>query len=274
MAADTFTFALITDTHIRPPQGDDSSPYAVNDLANDRARYACQLLASHQPAFTIHLGDMVHTLPHLPTYQAACDEAHRIFDPLKPDLHFVPGNHDIGDKPMAASPAGAVDDQTMSVYQTQFGPSWHCFEQGELLCVVINSSLVNSGSEMEQEQRNWLETVLKQGAGKRIFLFSHYPPFINQPDEPSHYDNYAEPGRSWLLELIEAHQVEAVISGHVHQFFYNRIGHTKFYCLPPTSFTRQDYAELYRTTCEAEFGRDDTGKFAVALVHVGQRLWL
>lgn len=269
MVAKPFTFALITDTHIRPPQGDDSSPYAVNDLANGRARFACNLLAAQEPEFTVHLGDMVHTLPHLPTYQAACDEAHRIFDPLKPQLHFVPGNHDIGDKPMAASPAGAVDDQTMSVYQTQFGPSWHCFEQQGCLFVVINSSLVNSQTAMEEEQRLWLETTLSRHDGKRTFLFSHYPPFINQPAEPSHYDNYAEPGRSWLLDLIAKHEIEAVISGHVHQFFYNRLGKSKFYCLPPTSFTRQDYAELYRTTCEKEFGRDDTGKFAVALVHVG-----
>ncbi|MEM7303766.1 MAG: metallophosphoesterase [Pseudomonadota bacterium] len=268
MVAKPFTFALITDTHIRPPQGDDSSPYAVNDLANGRARYACDLLAAQEPEFTVHLGDMVHTLPHLPTYQAACDEAHRIFDPLKPELHFVPGNHDIGDKPMAASPAGAVDDYTMSAYHTQFGPSWHCFENQGCLFVVINSSLINSQTEMEKEQRFWLETTLSRHTNKRTFIFSHYPPFINQPSEPSHYDNYAEPGRSWLLDLIEKHAVEAVISGHVHQFFYNRLGRTKFYCLPPTSFTRQDYAELYRTICEDEFGRDDIGKFAVALVHV------
>ena len=275
MATSGFTFALITDTHIRPPGGDESSPYAVNDLANERARFACNLLAAHNPEFTVHLGDMVHTLPHLPTYQSACGEAHLIFAPLKPHLHFVPGNHDIGDKPMAASPAGAVDDQTISAYQAQFGPSWHYFEKNECLFIVINSSLVNSQTAMEEEQRLWLETILARHAGKRIFLFSHYPPFINQPDEPSHYDNYAEPGRSWLLNLIERHEIEAVLSGHVHQFFYNRIGSAKFYCLPPTSFTRQDYAELYRTSCGQEFGRDDKGKFAVALMHVtddGHRL--
>ena len=33
-----FTFAIVTDTHIRPPEGDQSSPFPVNDLANARAR--------------------------------------------------------------------------------------------------------------------------------------------------------------------------------------------------------------------------------------------
>ena len=35
-----FKFAVLTDTHIRAPLGDQSSPYPVNDKANDRARYA------------------------------------------------------------------------------------------------------------------------------------------------------------------------------------------------------------------------------------------
>ncbi|MEM8744901.1 MAG: hypothetical protein AAGF14_09730, partial [Pseudomonadota bacterium] len=99
-------------------------------------------------------------------------------------------------------------------------------------------------------------------------LFSHYPPFINTPDEPLHYDNYEAPGRLWLLDLVSKCNVEAVFSGHVHQFFFNRIGETKFYCLPATSFTRQDYSELYEIGPAPEFGRNDGGKFSYALVDI------
>ena len=58
-----FSFGVISDTHVRAPQGDLSSPFPVNEKANDRARYACSLLAAQQPAFVVHLGDMVHPLP-------------------------------------------------------------------------------------------------------------------------------------------------------------------------------------------------------------------
>ncbi|MGI9514543.1 MAG: metallophosphoesterase family protein [Anderseniella sp.] len=268
MGKTDFTFGIITDTHILPSQGDDSSPYAVNDLANERARYACALLAAHSPDFTIHLGDMVHTLPHLPTYRDACHEAHSIFESLKPNLHYVAGNHDIGDKPMVASPAGGVDQQSENGYSKHFGESWYGFQHGDCVFFVLNSSLVNTGTERETTQRRWFEQELRAHSGKRLFVCSHYPPFINQPDEPAHYDNYEEPGRKWLLDLMNEHRVEAVFSGHVHQFFYNCYGYTKLYCLPPTSFTRQDYSELYRTRPEPEFGRDDRGKFSVALIHV------
>lgn len=262
------TFAIITDTHIRPPGGDESSPFPVNDLANGRARYAVASIARHRPAFTVHLGDMVHPLPHLPTYAEAADEALRIFEPLGEDIHYVPGNHDIGDKPMAGSPAGPVTEETAELYGQFFGQDCFSFERSGTRFVVINSSLAGTGNALEEKQRDWLEQELAEHSDKRLFLFSHYPPFITFPDEPLHYDNYEVSSRAWILDLLEKHQVEAVFCGHVHQFFYNRAGGVKFYCLPPTSFIRQDYSELYPVEPAPEFGRNDTGKFSYALVDV------
>ncbi len=263
-----FTFAVITDTHIRAPEGDLSSPYPVNDKANGRARYAVEVVLANQPDLTIHLGDMVHPLPHLPAYGSACDEARRILQPLEPALHFVPGNHDIGDKPAMASPAGPVTDQSRQAFEAAFGQSWHAFSHRGIRFVVVNSSLVNTGTTAEAAQQAWLEKTLSEAKDERLFLFSHYPPFITEPGEPEHYDNYAEPGRTWLLNLAADHGVEAIFSGHTHQFFFNRYRGVKLYVLPPTSFTRQDYAELYRGTPAAEFGRDDTGKFGITLIDV------
>jgi len=273
--APLFTFGVITDTHIRPPDLDASSPFPVNDRANGRARHAIGLLAGHQPEFVLHLGDMVHTLPHMPTYGAACREALSIFEPLRDRMHFMPGNHDIGDKPSLDSPADPVTPQTVEVYAENFGDTYRAFAHHDCLFVLMNASLVNSGTELELAQRDWLETTLANAQGKRIFLCSHYPPFIDQTSEQAHYDNYSEPGRSWLLGLLKRHAVEAVFSGHVHQFFYNRLGDARLYCLPPVSFIRQDYAELYHVGPTAEYGRDDPGKYSVALVDVfadGHRL--
>ena len=153
-----FRFGIITDTHVRAPHGDQSSPFPVNDLANDRARYACQLLAAQEPEFTIHLGDMVHPLPHMSAYAEACTEALSIFKPL-PELHFVPGNHDIGDKPMPASPAVPASDDSVAIYANYFNDSYHAFEKHDCLIIVINSSVLNTGTQTEAEQRDWLEVL-------------------------------------------------------------------------------------------------------------------
>ncbi len=270
-----FTFAIITDTHIRSPEGDLSSPFAVNKLANARARYAVAAIAAHQPEFTIHLGDMVHPLPALPSYGPAAEEALSILEPISNGLRFVPGNHDVGDKPMPATPAGPVEDSSVRLYEKYFGSSYYSFDHQGVHFVTVNASLFNSGGVLEQEQRQWLENDLTENTAQRTVLFSHYPPFIDHKTEPSHYDNYGEPGRSWLLDLAERHNVEAVFSGHVHQFFYNRIADMKLYCLPPTSFTRQDYSELYGIGPADQYGRNDEGKFSYALIDIfehGHRL--
>jgi len=266
-----FSFAIITDTHVRPAELDESSPFPVNDLANDRARFAIAAIAAEEPPFVLHLGDLVHTLPHLPTYQDAASEAREIFSPVADKLHVMPGNHDIGDKPNPDAPAGPADAHTISQFETAFGAQYHSFEHDGCLFAMINSSLVNSGTTYESEQKAWLEKTLADNAGKRLFVCSHYPPFIYAPDEQSHYDNYAEPGRSWFLDLVQRHNVEAVFSGHVHHYFFNRAGETLFYCLMPTSFIRQDYAEMYAIEPPDQYGRNDEGKFAYAMVDVFQK---
>jgi len=45
-------FAIVTDTHIRPPGGDLSSPFPVNLKANGRAEYAIGMLAAAKPEAT------------------------------------------------------------------------------------------------------------------------------------------------------------------------------------------------------------------------------
>ena len=266
-----FTFAIISDTHIRPPGGDQSSPFPVNLKANARARFAVREIARRRPAFTVHLGDMVHPMPSLPTFASAAEEAKRILAPLGSGLKFVPGNHDVGDKPLKGLPAEYASAESLALFEAHFGPSWHGFEHDACHFVVINSSLINRGIAAEQEQRNWLEHELARAGGKRTFLFVHYPPFITVADEPSHYDNIDEPGRGWLLELIKRYSIEAVFSGHVHHFFYNRHHASQLYVLPPTSFIRQDYSELFPIEPASEYGRDDVGKYGVTFVDVFER---
>ena len=266
-----FSFGVITDTHIRAPEGDQSSPFPVNDLANDRARFAACLLGEHSTRFNVHLGDMVHPLPGMPAYNSACETALEIFKPLKPDLYFVPGNHDIGDKPMPGLPAAAIDQSALASFHTHFGSDYYCFRQDDCLFITINSSLLNCENEFSEAQMTWLEKTLKECVAARVFLFMHYPLFIHSSSEAEHYDNIAEPDRGKLIGLIDEYAIELVLSGHVHHHFYNRAGNCKCYTLPPTSFTRQDYAEMFRVGPTLEYGRDDKEKYSVAVIDIYER---
>ncbi|MEZ5908117.1 MAG: metallophosphoesterase [Hyphomicrobiaceae bacterium] len=266
-----FTFAIISDTHVRPPGGDESSPFPVNLLANGRARQAVALIVAEKPELTFHLGDMVHPMPSLPTFGPAAAEAKRILAPLGKDLHYVPGNHDVGDKPLKGLPAEFASEESLALYEQAFGAPWYAVAHGGCRFIILNSSIMNSGLEAERLQRQWLERELAAPDPSRTFVLIHYPPYITQADEPSHYDNIDEPARSWLLEQIAKARVEAVFSGHVHHFFFNRLAGCHLYVLPPTSFIRQDYAELFPIEPALEYGRNDTGKFGVTLVDVHER---
>jgi 3',5'-cyclic AMP phosphodiesterase CpdA len=263
-----FSFAVIADTHTRPEEGDLSSPWQVNALANDRCRYVTARLNQLRPAFIIHLGDVVHPVPALPTYGGAAQAALAMFDTLDAEIRFIPGNHDVGDKPFKAMPAAAVTDDGVALYERYFGAPFSAFDHEDCRFVLINSPVLNSGLAGEEEQRAWLETELAASKGKRVFLFTHYPPYILERDEPPNYDNIDEPQRSWLLSLIEICGVEALFAGHVHNFFYHRHGVTDCYLLPATSFFRQDYAELFRIEAAPEHGRNDAEKLGFFMVDV------
>ena len=263
-----FSFAIIADTHIMPDDGSDTAPYAVLNKANQRARMVVADLKLHYPEFVIHLGDMVRPFPALQNYDDVCRLALNIFQDIPCPVHYLPGNHDIGDKPIACAPAPQVCDDFIGKYKEHFGPTFDAFEHQGVQFITLNASVMNSGLSEEADQWVWLEQFTKDHVDERCFVFIHYPPYLTIRDEQPHYDNIDEPGRTQLLELLKSLNVEGMFAGHVHHFFYNRDVQTDMYCLPSTAFTRHDFSELFAIAPGSEFGRDDAEKLGYAMVDV------
>ena len=263
-----FRFAVIADTHLNAVDGASSSPFAVNARANERARAVFEHVNRWQPAFVVHVGDIVHPVPELPSFAPACERFKALAAAIEAPLHLVAGNHDVGDKPVAWMPAGTVTQENVERYRAIFGPDFYSFDGHGVHCVVIDAQIVNSGLPAEAEQRAWLEQDLASHRGQRMFFFIHYPPYVSERDEPGSYDNLDEPGRSWLLELLHRYRPEALFAGHVHNQWYDLYEHTELYILPSTAFVRQDYAELFRVPPLGEFGRDDRTKLGYYVVDV------
>ncbi len=274
LGARLFTFAVVTDTHLN--QGDDecNSPFAVNALANRRLRHVVNDLNRRDLAFVVNVGDLLHPVPAVPElYDRAAARYLEQSAALRHTQYLTPGNHDVGDKPNPWAPTASVCDAYLACWERHFGAHYRAFDHGDCHFVIINAQLLNSGLKAEAEQRAWLEAGLAANRGRRIILFSHYPPFVADEDEPEHYDNIGEPGRSWLTGLAREHGVEALFAGHVHNFWFNRIGATDCYLLPSTAFVRQDYSEMYRAPPgpDDEAGRNDRPKLGYVLVHVHAR---
>jgi 3',5'-cyclic AMP phosphodiesterase CpdA len=262
-------FVVVADSHIRFPD-DDVETYPSNSLMVARNEFVVDACNRIGPAFIVHLGDIVHPLPVEDAHEAAVRLAAGVYARLQAPIHFVAGNHDIGDKPNAYVAVPPVAEENYGVFERFWGEPYKSFDSGDLHFTLIDTPVLNSGFQRELEQRAWLESDLAEAsaAGRRTFVFTHYPPFVREPDENVHYDNLAEPARSWLLDLIEQHQVEAVFSGHVHNFLYNHLGGTEFYVLPSTGFTRPDYSELAAVPPDSENGRDDPAKLGFFVIDV------
>lgn len=265
-----FRFALVADTHVNESERRSTSHYATNGMANGRARHVIASVArtSPAPAFALHLGDIVHPVPELPTFGPAVAIFREMAASLPFPFHLIPGNHDVGDKRVDWMPAGTVTAEHVEQYRRLLGPDRFAFDHGGCRFVAMNAQLFNSGLPEEAAQRGWLASQVESAGERRVFLFSHYPPYVSEPDEPGSYDNIDEPARGWLLGLMRSPRVEAFFAGHVHNFWYDRIGGCRMYLLPATSFLRHDYSEFFRVGPVAEFGRDDTGKFGHFVVDV------
>ncbi len=263
-----FTFVVYTDSHVNQSEHESMSPHEVNKLANGRHRHVLNEINRISPDFAIHLGDLVHPVPVMDIYADAADRFHEQTKELECPLHLIPGNHDVGDKPIKWGPAEVVSDKSLALWEKHFGPHFHSFEHNGCKFILLNAQIINSGLAADRAQRDWLESELDSSAGKRIFVCIHYPPFVFSPEELEYYDNIAEPGRSWLLGLFERHSVEASFSGHVHNFWYHRHADTQLYILPSITFVRHDYSEMYRVPAGTEAGRNDEVKLGYYIVDV------
>lgn len=263
-----FTVGLVSDTHCNEREDFSASPYPANAEANARARHVFACLEREQPEFVVHLGDMVNPVPELPTYGEAVANFRDIAASVTRPLHLVPGNHDIGDKPVSWMPAGTIDSESIAIYEEAFGRHFYAIEHHGIRFLVLNAALINSGVAQEREQRAWLEHEFAENAGVRTFVFIHYPLYVSDPDEAGSYDNIEEPGRSWLMGLVCKYKPEALFAAHVHNFWYDVLGETETYVLPSTCFVRNDYSELFRVEAGDQYGRNDGAKLGFAMLDI------
>ncbi len=265
-----FQFAVIADSHIRLQDGIEEGGYTSNRFTIERAKYVVQCVNELQPNFVIHLGDLVHPIPALPIHEEAMQKAADIFAQIDAPFYALPGNHDIGDKPNGWLPAPVVEEDSHLIFAKHWGSLTQSFSTQTCHFICLDSSIMNSGFKREQAQRMWLENELREAKDKelRVIIFMHYPLFICDPDEPTHYDNVDQPARSWHLQLFKQHGVEAVFSGHVHNVFIGIHENTTYYSVPSMAFVRPEYSELATVGPGDEYGRNDTAKLGFYLVRV------
>ncbi len=247
----TARFAVIADTHLEP---------ASHAVANIRARRVVEAIRRRAPDFVLHLGDVVHPLPGDPGHAGAEAQAAEILGALEMPVHYVPGNHDIGDKPLPAQPAKKVRPEYLDHWCRRYGRDAGITDIAGLRLVCLNAPLLSDDPEQVARLAALLDAARQGLEARRLVVVSHYPPYLHDAGEPSHYDNIAPASRECLLAFCREASVDCVFSGHIHNHLFARHGETRLYGAPSTAFVRRDYAELYRAAYDEDFGREDPCK--------------
>jgi len=170
------------------------------------------------PAFLVVTGDLTNQ----DSNASQIAEYKRINSKLDSAVHVysVPGNHDVGNEPTAA---------TLAAYRKNYGPDYYSFRVGNLYGIVLNSSLFKAPAKVRDEavrQEKWLTRELEKATSADALpvIFQHIPFFLEKADEPDQYFNIPMETRQRVLALLHAGGVRYVFAGHYHRNAFGRDG--------------------------------------------------
>ena len=198
---------VVSDTHL--------STRAPEAEANWAAVVA--LVAGGGFELVVHAGDL--TLDAVAAPEELPD-ARRHLDALVVPWLAVPGNHDVGDNPGAAS--GPVTNASLvAPWAAAIGPDqWEAEVDGWTL-LGVNAQLFGSQLDAEAEQWAWLEDRLAALPDDRPVVFVCHKPLSAATDELDAAPPFRfvpAPARDRLQVLLDGRRIPVVVSGHVHQY--------------------------------------------------------
>jgi 3',5'-cyclic AMP phosphodiesterase CpdA len=223
-SAEIIRVVQVSDTHVSRKRA-----YFVDnwDVFVDEMRRA-------PPNLIVHSGDV--------SFDGAADEDDLAFsrfekDRLSAPWLAIPGNHDIGESPLAIRLQQPINAERMSRWQRHYGLSRWCRDVGAWRLIGIDTALLGSSDPQEEAQYQFLERSLKERTCERVMLFQHLPPFENDADDTG-FTAAAVPyaPRVRLLETCLRHSVTVIACGHLHVYREMQYRGIQIVWAPATSF--------------------------------------
>lgn len=222
-----FTVLQISDTHLsqRVPRFNANWTLAARRLAGEAAE------------LVVHTGDAALDGPdHVADLEFAAASLRSGIGAEGPRLRCVPGNHDVGDRPVIA-PHQPTTDARIAAHAAFLGAcSWIDDAPGWRL-IGINTQVLGTGTAAEAAQAAMLAEAALTLGDRMLALFMHKPPFLDHPDEPEGgYWTVPPEERGALAPLLGHPRLRLVASGHLHVQRLIRRGRVMHAWSPATSF--------------------------------------
>ncbi len=162
-----------------------------------------------RPDFVMTVGDQIEGYhDNVGRLNAEWDEYKKLIAPLTMPIHFTPGNHDI------------LSDVQEEVYRSQIGEPYYSFEYCGVHIVVLNNGRWESSEELPAEQINWLINNLDTFRNAKYTLAFMHKPFW--------YNTTAAGKPDTLHSIFRNFGVDAVFTGHFHQYFVGEYDGIKY----------------------------------------------
>lgn len=200
-----FMFVQIADTQLGMSAGNKDMTQEIDNFEK-----AVEHINRLQPAFVVISGDLVNRTHDTKQIRAFW----KIAKQIRPDipLFLVSGNHDL---------ASAKESDVQS-YRKLFGKDYYSFTYERSAFIVLNSTVIQSAEGdpvIRKAQREWFEDQLAEARQKNpdhIFVLTHHPWFVNNPDEIDAYNNIPQAERKDYLALMDRYGVDYALAGHLH----------------------------------------------------------
>jgi 3',5'-cyclic AMP phosphodiesterase CpdA len=199
----------ISDTHLWARGG---------PMANNFRRVAGLLNRRTDVELVVHTGDVAALTPDSDADRRAASE---LLGTIDAPLAVLPGNHDVGGLPGRPWMGLEVTSRRLASYRSTFGADrWLHLLDADWALLGINSQLVGSGLPEEQDQREWLRSVIAQVGGRRVVLFLHKPLWWPSEEHPPDHPELGitDGPRAALLEALQGFDLKAVSCGHLHRY--------------------------------------------------------
>lgn len=214
--SDDFSFIHITDFHVGDPRGFSESIWqTIGWKSIKRCINEINLL---KPDFVIISGDVVFGQLYPFEYGREYEKCYEMIQTFDVPTYLCPGNHDGYRRP---------GEDGLEFWTEYFGPHYYSFNYGDYHFQAINSFdmpasrrisfffiALNWGGSIQDKQLQWIEDDLTDNAGKLNFIFMHHNPLWETTQDSLVGRKYKN--RLELLSLIDQHDVDMVLAGHVH----------------------------------------------------------
>jgi len=157
------------------------------------------------PDFVVTVGDLSDNALE-DQYKIAMKTMEKINVPV----YYTPGNNDI------------VDEESAKLFSKYTGnKKYYSFDYQNTHFVILNNSIAESYEEMSRKQKEWLRDDLEKNKTKEnIYVFIHKPFWA---------DNIAKGKKDKMHELFLKYNVDAVFTGHWHQYAHNNYDGIDYY---------------------------------------------